>query len=552
VRPADGRAPKKAWQRRNLGRLRYFFPKSAFMTIASTTTLAKLGALTAAGLALALGWAGRAAHGQIAVRNQGFVPFSEEPINYRTAPVSDPVYKLQQRLDRGEVKLTFEPGRGYLRSVLELLEIPVSSQSLAFSKTSFQFRKISPQTPRALYFNDDVYVGWVKGGKALELISFDPHQGAIFYILDEQQVEKPAFERAELDCTQCHVVAATRNVPGVLLRSIYPKPTGAQAAQTASFTTGHQSPLSERFGGWYVTGTHGRQTHMGNVVVTNTAEPEKLDRAAGANVTDLSKKFDTAPYLTPHSDIVAQLVHAHQTQMHNLITLTNYQTRLALHAEAARNKALDLPAEKPSPRSLSDAARKQYEGPAEELVRYLLFADEAPLEDRIKGSSTYAAEFAARGPRDAKGRSLRDFDLKTRLFKYPCSYLIYSEAFDALPEPAKSYVYRRLLEVLSGRDQTPAFARLSAADRRAIFDILLATKPGLPGEWRQYRQAAGAEPSRRKRRTDYQLDGNNNTQTDRAGIRLMPLSEIFVSEVQLVTNGFAAEFGNRGDVHQSQ
>jgi hypothetical protein len=226
-------------------------------------------------------------------------------------------------------------------------------------------------------------------------------------------------------------------------------------------------------------------------VVTNPEQPEQLDRAAGANVTDLSKKFDTTPYLTAHSDIVAQLVQAHQTQMHNLITLTNYQTRLALHAEAARihkSGTLDLPAEKLSPKSLSDAARKQYEGPAEELLRYLLFVDEALLEEPIKGSSNYTAEFAARGPRDEHGRSLRDFDLRTRLFKYPCSYLIYSEAFDALPEPAKSYVYRRLLEVLSGRDQSPAFARLSAEDRRAILDILLATKRGLPEEWKKYRR----------------------------------------------------------------
>lgn len=423
-------------------------------------------------------------NGQIAVRNQGFVPFSEEPINYRTAPVSDPVYKLQQRLDRGEVKLTYEPGRGYLKSVLEMLDVPISSQSLAFSKTSFQYRKISPQTPRALYFNDDVYVGWVKDGKALELISFDPNQGAIFYILDEHKGEKPAFERAELDCTQCHVAAATRGVPGVLLRSIYPKATGTQASGAPSFTTGHQSPLSERFGGWYVTGTHGKQTHMGNVVVTNPEQPEQLERAAGANLTDLSKKFDASLYLTAHSDIVAQLVQAHQTQMHNLITLTNYQTRLALHAEAARNKASET-----SAKTISDAARKQYETPAEELVRYLLFVDEAPLEDRITGSSTYTNEFAARGPRDERGRSLREFDLQKRLFKYPCSYLIYSEAFASLPSPAKEYVYRRLLEVLTGRDQTPAFARLTTEDRRAILDILLATKTGLPEEWNQYRKS---------------------------------------------------------------
>lgn len=227
---------------------------------------------------------------------------------------------------------------------------------------------------------------------------------------------------------------------------------------------------------------------MGNVVVTDPEEPEKLDRAAGANLTDLSKKFDTSPYLTAHSDIVAQLVQAHQTQLHNLITLTNYQTRLVLYAEAARNKDSGTSVQTISPKSLSEAARRQYETPAEELVRYLLFADEAPLEDRITGSSSYTEEFAARGPRDSQGRSLREFDLQKRLFKYPCSYLIYSEAFDSLPSPAKAYVYRRLLEVLTGRDQTPAFARLTTEDRRAILDILLATKTGLPEEWDQFKK----------------------------------------------------------------
>jgi len=157
--------------------------------------------------------------------------------------------------------------------------------------------------------------------------------------------------------------------------------------------------------------------------------------------------LDTAAYLTPHSDIVAQMVQAHQTQMHNLITLTNYQTRLALY---------------------KSAEPKQYEGPAEELVRYMLFANEAPLEAPVKGTSGYTEEFAARGPRDPQGRSLRDFDLHTRMFKYPCSYLIYSEAFESLPKPAKEYVYRRLLDVLSGREQDPAFARLTAEDRQAI------------------------------------------------------------------------------------
>jgi hypothetical protein len=213
---------------------------------------------------------------------------------------------------------------------------------------------------------------------------------------------------------------------------------------------------------------------MGNVVVQDTENPEQLDRAAGANVTDLSRWIEPAAYLTGSSDIVAHLVLGHQTQMHNLITLTNYQTRLALYA-AGKN-------------ALSDAQRKQYEKPAEELLRYLLFANEAPLESSVQGDSAFAQEFAARGPRDPQRRSLRDFDLHARIFKYPCSYLIYSEAFDDIPEPAKGYVYHRLLEVLTGREQGPDFAKITGEDRRAILEILLATKPGLPEEWKQYKK----------------------------------------------------------------
>lgn len=426
-----------------------------------------------------------AVHGQIAVKNQGYVPFSEEPINYRSENLTDPVALLQKRIDRGEVKLDYEPKHGYLKSVLEKLAIPINSQTLVFSKTSFQYKKISPEAPRALYFNDDVYIGQVHEGKVIEVVSFDPAQGAIFYILDEHQSDHPVFQRAELDCTQCHVAAGTKGVPGVLLRSIYATRTGTQATPSQSFITGQESPLKERWGGWYVTGTSGSQIHMGNVVVEDKDNPEQIDRAAGANLTDLSKKFDTALVLSGKSDVVAHLVLAHQTQMHNLITLTNYQTRIALYKAG-------LPPDAKAD-SIPEATRQQYQKPAEQLLRYLLFADEAPLEGQVhivndRGDSGYAEEFAARGPRDPQGRSLRDFDLKTRIFKYPCSYLIYNEAFDSLPAQAREYVYHRLFEVLTGRDQSPAFARLSGDTRRAILEILLATKPGLPAEWTDYKK----------------------------------------------------------------
>ncbi len=426
----------------------------------------------AAGIAAACLTAGETAH--VVIKNQGFLPFADAPICYRSSGLNDPVAKLEKKLEHGEAVLQYEPQHGYLKSVLDALRVPVSSQALVFSKTSFQFPQISPATPRALYYNDDVYAGQVHDGKFLEFVSFDPMQGAIFYVMDESRSENPRFERAAVDCVQCHVAPSTRGVPGVMLRSVFTKPSGYQAAGTKAFITGQESPWSERWGGWYVTAARGEQGAMANVTVADAKHPEQLDAAHATNLTNLNGRVNTAAYLTGTSDIVALMVLAHQTQMHNLITQTNYQTRLALFA--AGWLAADL----------LEAARKRFEDPAEQLVRYLLFTNEAPLDGPIMGTSDFAKEFASRGPRDPQGRSVRDFDLHTRIFKYPCSYLIYSEAFDAIPEPAKGYIYRRLFEVLSGREQGPEFASLSKEDRQAILEILVATKPGLPDEWKQF------------------------------------------------------------------
>lgn len=423
-----------------------------------------------------LAWA-LAVQAQVAVRNQGFVPFSDAPIFYRTAPVSDPVARLQSALETDAATLTHDDTFGYLPAVLDALDIPRSSQMLVFSKTSFQYRHISPTTPRSLYFNDDVYIGYVPGGKALELISFDAKQGAMFYLLDQRAAGRPAFQRAELDCTQCHIAGATRQVPGVFVRSVFTRPSGVLSTGARSFLVGHDTPFDERFGGWYVTGSHGRLRHLGNAVVPAGGDPEAIDQDGATNRTDLSPLPAPGIALTPHSDLVAHLVHAHQTQMHNLITLTNYQTRLALHA-AGVTEGVDVD-------DLSEAQRARFEAPAEELVRYLLFANEAPLGEPLAGTSDFADEFATIGPRDRRGRSLRMFDLETRLFRYQCSYLVYSAAFDALPAPALGYVYRRLIEVLDGRDRSQPFARIGDADRRAIRDILTDTKPAFAAAWRR-------------------------------------------------------------------
>ena len=425
------------------------------------------------------------AQAQVAVKNQGYIPYSDAPIYYRSEDITDAVTLLQQKLDAGKAKLEYAEGdHGYLRSVLKLLDIPVNSQTLVFSKTSFQYPKISPRRPRALYFNDDIYIGVVHEGKEIEVISFDKQQGAMFFILHEQKTAQPRFERAELDCTQCHIVAATRGVPGVLVRSVNPNAGGTPVSGARVYVSDQESPLNERWGGWYATGPIAERT-MANLAAgpDATAKNIKLEK--------LAESFNPAEYLAPGSDDVALLVLGHQTQMHNLITLTNYRTRITLH-DAGLKAGDEVP----------EDLRSRLEKPAEQLLRYLLFSNEAPLPGldgaQVIRESAYAREFERRGPFDSAGRSLRQFDLGKRIFRYPLSYLVYSEAFDAIPEPSKSYVYRRLLEILSGRDQGADFAHLTTQDRRDILEILLQTKSGLPREWHDY---AGANQLRVAART---------------------------------------------------
>lgn len=460
-------------------------PRAA-LTTRQSRLLGAASLLLLAGLATA-GYLGRPAQAQIAVRNQGYIPYSDAPINYRTHEPSDPVAQLQKQLEAGKAELVYDADHGYLNSALKLLDVPTDSQTLVFSKTSFQYPHISPEHPRALYYNDDVYIGAVHGGDTIEIISFDPMQGAMFYLLDEKKVDKPVFQRAELDCTTCHIAPGTRGVPGVFLRSVYPTQAGLLAPRSTAYITNQKSPLKERWGGWYVTGD-AAPASMANAAVAEAPPPVAVDYSKPAPLPQLGpigKTFDPAAYLAPTSDQVAHLVLAHQTQMHNLITLTNYQTRLALHA-------LGQAASDPSPAldALPEKTRQQIVDPAEQLLRYLLFANETPLggldAEKVIASSDFARRFAARGARDSSQRSLRDFDLHDRIFRYPCSYLIYNPAFDALPEPAKGYVYHRLLQILSGEDQGADFAHLSAQDRKAILSILLETKPNLPKEWQDY------------------------------------------------------------------
>ena len=407
------------------------------------------------------------------------VDLDREPINYGSADAHNAVERLLERLDAGQARLTWEDKHGYLPSLLRELNVPTSSQMLVFSKTSLQRHRINPRTPRAVYFADDVYVGYCQKGDVLEVTAVDPQLGSVFYSLNQKKSAQPQFKRQADNCLICHASSFNQGYPGLLVRSVFADGLGLPLLASGTFRIDHTSPLKQRWGGWYVTGTSGKQTHLGNMIVRGNPRPEDIDNSANVNVTKLDRYLNTSPYLTPHSDIVALMVLEHQTEMHNRLTRANFLTRVALRDEAEFNKALGRPAD-----YRSDSTLSRIKNAGEPVVKYLLMGEEAELTDAVKGTSPFAEEFMKRGPRDRRGRSLRDLDLKRRLFVYPCSYVIYSEALDALPSPVRDYVLRRLWEVLTGADTSKDFAHLSSEDRRAILEILRETKPDLPQYWR--------------------------------------------------------------------
>jgi hypothetical protein len=386
-------------------------------------------------------------------------------IKYSTAPLNNAVADLNAKLQTGALQLTFDGRGGFLRSALDALQIPVDSQLLVFSRASLQGKQINEQNPRAVFFNDRVALGWVRDGDLLEVAAHDESAGVVFYTLDQRAdaASPPQFTRAFI-CLGCHMAGDTLGVPGLLMFST-PRPDPSQSFSLPRFVD-HSDPLERRFGGWFVTGSTGSAAHMGNYAAA-------LDGRARRELRSAEGLFDADGYRAASSDVVAHLVFTHQIGMTNLLTRAGWQARVAdplLHPPYTA-----APGEE-------DRIALMMNGVAREVVDYLLFIDEAKLTDRVTGVSGFAERFSTSGRRDLKGRSLHELDLNQRLMKYPCSYLIYSTAFDALPARAKDPIYRRLWEVLSGREQDARYrSALARADRQAIVEILRDTKQDLPG-----------------------------------------------------------------------
>ena len=389
-------------------------------------------------------------------------------IEYTTRPLKDPVSELNRKIEAGKIRLNFDEAQGYLRSVLGALSIPIESQIVVFSKTSVQMSRIDPHHPRTLYYNDSVVVGWVRGGPIVELAAEDPKQGVIFFTLDQKPAQKPQFRRQDT-CLTCHVSYSSLGVPGMLVRSEFSGPDGTPMREFGNYLTDDRSPFEQRWGGWYVTGRTGSIRHMGNAIAADADKPESIVSDQTLNLKSLKGKFDTDGYLSPYSDVVALMVFEHQMHMVNLFTRVGWEVRFALYQERM-DKALR--SQGVTDGLLRDTAR--------ELVDYMLFVDEVPLGDKIQGTSGFAETFSAEGPRDSKGRSLRQFDLQRRLMRYPCSYMVYSAAFDDMPDQVREAAYKRMWQILSGEEKGQKYSKLSLADRQAIVEILRETKEGLP------------------------------------------------------------------------
>jgi hypothetical protein len=406
-----------------------------------------------------LGFSAMYAAAVLAQRTDAFVASRDHPaINYSKGPVADRVDSLNARLQDGSAKLEFDETTGYLKAVLEALKIPVESQVAVFAQNSFQAERINLRNPRTLFFNDAVAVGYVRGGKVLEVASLDPRQGVIFYALNQTSASPPQFSRND-NCLACHLSWSTLGVPGFFVLSMQTLPED-KYAYASGFVSDDRTPFDTRWGGWYVTGSLGGIRHIGNKPVSTASRADAVP-AEDHELKSLADAFDTSGYLTASSDVAALLVLEHQTHMANLITRMGWETRLAAAEPNAKTQS-------------------RLEEAAADLVDSLLFVYEAPLPHPVRGSSGFSERFATLGPADAAGRSLRQLDLDRRLMRYPCSYMIYSEAFDALPGQAKDLVYRRLWRILGGQDKTARYDRLSSADRRAIVEILRATKKELP------------------------------------------------------------------------
>jgi hypothetical protein len=382
-------------------------------------------------------------------------------VDYLGHPTTDRIAALNTALAGGSRTLRRDARTGYLRPVLDALGLSIDSQLLVFSKTGVQRAFTSPHNPRALFFDSAVVVGYIPGAPLLEIAAHDPRQGVVFYTLD-QNASTPSFTRATM-CLTCHVSATTLGVPGLIARSNAVGEDGNVMPQLGSNDVAHQTPHPDRWGGWFVTSEalvpYSQRAHAGNITFSSGGVTSNQ-----VFMEWLSSEPETRGYLSPTSDIVALLLFDHQAHAINLLTRLNWESRVV----AAGGRA-----------GTADGSLAPLET---ELADYLLFDGEAPPSVALEARPGFAQHFAAAFPKDRRGRSLAELDLVKRLARYPCSYMVYSPAFDALRADVREAVYQRMIDTLTRPDRRNELGRASAEDRRAALEILRDTRPDFPSQ----------------------------------------------------------------------
>ena len=414
---------------------------------------------------------------------QAFDPIYERaPIHYHE---TEPDTKLTRFFKTAKDNRVLCEGshREVLAEVLAKLEIPVESQVLVFSKTSAQNSRIAPETPRAIYFSDDLYLGWVQGGE-IEAASFDPRLGMVFHLiqLTERKPGSPPPLVRERSCLNCHAGSSNHDLPGLVVRSVYPSATGLPLFEAGTFHTRQSSPIEERWGGWYVTGSVENREHLGNsLALAAPAGPGvELERLAEGRVLKLDGLFCCEPYLNGgQSDVVALMILEHQVGVHNLLIEANLTTRATLHRHTEMQKAFGEPVEAP----LSETNERILQRLATKVLKEMLYVEEVPLPGGIEGTGIFQTAFEEGRKKSVGGRSLRDFRLYERLMKYRCSHLIYSEAFANLPDAIRTRILSQLHGILTKPADWPEFAHLGEAERGHILAIVKETVPDLPEGW---------------------------------------------------------------------
>lgn len=384
------------------------------------------------------------------------------PTNYSTAKDNNTISRLQDAIDEQKRTLPNAAPNIILKALLAELDIPVSSQTLVFSKTSLQRKLISPQNPRALYFNDDIYIGYVPGGN-IEVIAADDPTGIMFYEFDLSEAStKRKFARTS-ECLTCHDTSRTQHIPGLFVRSVFPDETGLPILSWGDFDTTPASPITQRWGGWFVTGQSDPSGHMGNKWVK---EGRNINTTQNINVKDLAAYTDTTKYLTNTSDILALMLLEHQTKIHNTLSAAKITFNRRTYLANVTN---------PDFKFTDPTTQKVIQRHTLDILKDLLFADEFHLPgDGINGSEAFVKDFMAKA-KTYDDHSLRDLRLQKRIFKYRCSYMIHSHAFKTLPEPIKTNTLKTLYKLLTTDLEIEGLPTLSTREKTRIHAILTHT-----------------------------------------------------------------------------